>query len=158
MTPLETANAVLDCFAQGTSISIRPKVGVVVSWSQSNGKQFSKRWMTRGQDFYPVWSQKWGHGGTACTALSQLVRWVKEQPVLPLGTWQYWTNPKCYLARARGPELVKLLEDGGYPTEAICVLCKKPIDGGMDWWSQKKVSGPCCGWTTGCRQETSPKQ
>lgn len=155
MTPLETANAVLDCFAQGTAISIKPKVGVVVSWTQYNGTQFSKRWMTRGQDFFPVWSQKWGHGGTCCTALSQLVRWVKEKPVLPIGTWKHWTSPQCFLARSRGPEVIKLLEEGGYPQDAICVLCHNPIEQGLDWWSLDKISGPCCSWTTGCRQKRS---
>jgi hypothetical protein len=75
--------------------------------------------------------------------------------VLPLSTWRYWFNDKCRLARDRGDEGIKALIHGGYPDEAICVLCNQPIAGGMDWWSLKGVTGPCCGWTTGCRQKQS---
>ena len=149
---IKAANDALDCFAKGTTISIKSKVGVIVSWTRRNGETVSKRWMTKGQDFYPIWHNKWGHGGTCSTALAQLVRWVKNKPVLPISTWKYWTAPQCYLARDRGPELIKILTDGEYPEHAICVLCKNQIEGSLDWWSLDKVTGPCCGWTTGCRQ------
>jgi hypothetical protein len=148
------ANRVLDCFAEGTIVSYIEGRGVVVSWRSYNGGEIIyRRWQTRGQDFYPTWSNKWGHGGTACTALAQLVRWIQGKPVLPLSTWRYWFGDKCRLARDRADEGIKALIHGGYPDAAICVLCNQPISGGMDWWSLDNVSGPCCGWTTGCRQK-----
>lgn len=146
------ANRVLDCFAPGTIISHSPGIGMSVSWEGNNG-MMHRRWQTRGQDFYPTWSNKWGHGGTACTALSQLVRWVQGKPVLPLSTWRHWFGDKCLLARDRGDEGLKHLACGKYPDEAVCVLCKQPIVGGLDWWSLNGVSGPCCGWKNGCRQK-----
>ena len=150
------ANRVLDCFADGTIVSYIERRGVVVSWRPYNGGEIIyRRWQTRGQDFYPTWYKRWGHGGTACTALAQLVRWIQGKPVLPLSTWRYWFGEKCQLARDRGDEGIKALIHGGYPDAAICVLCNQPIAGGMDWWSLDNVSGPCCGWTTGCRQKKS---
>lgn len=156
MTPLvdrlRVANAAIAFFAPETTISVESG-RVVVRWRSYRDEQYSRRWQChRGQDFYPTWSRKWGHGGTCCTALSQLVRFVQEKPVLPMSTWEYWCSPKIALARDRGDELVKTLRDGGYPIHVPCVLCKQPINGGLDWWNLNGVSGPCCGWTTGCRQ------
>lgn len=149
------ANRVLDCFAEGTMILWIEGRGVVVTWRQSNGEDVFRRWQTRGQDFYPTWHKQWGHGGTASTALAQLVRWVQGKPVLPLSTWRYWFGDKCRLARNRADEGLQSLIHGGYPETAACVLCKHTISGSMDWWSLKGVTGPCCGWTTGCRQKQS---
>lgn len=147
------ANRVLDCFADGTIISYMDGRGVVVSWRRYGGEIVYRRWQTRGQDFYPTWSNLWGHGGTACTALSQLVRWIQGKPVLPLSTWRYWFGDKCRLARDRGDEAIKALVHGDYPEMALCVLCGNQIEGSLDWWSLKNVTGPCCGWTSGCRQK-----
>lgn len=149
------ANRVLDCFAAGTIVYYMPGRGVYVSWDR-RGTTVYRRWETMGcQDFYPKWSQLWGHGGTACTALSQLVRWIRGQPVLPLSTWRYWFGDKLQLARDRGDEAIKHLVHAEYPEVATCVLCDQPIVGGLDWWNLDGVSGPCCGWTTGCRQRPS---
>lgn len=148
------ANRVLDCFAEGTIVIYEPRRGVVVTWNRSSGEAVFRRWQTRGgQDFYPTWSNLWVHGGTACMALSQLVRWIRGQPVLPLSTWRHWFGEKCWLARYRGDEGIAALVHAGYPDIATCVLCKKPIAGGLDWWNLDGVSGPCCAWTTGCRQK-----
>ena len=145
-------NLVLEYFAGDTWISVS-RGRIRVNWSRSDGTGLSREWQTRGgQDFYPVWHNKWGHGGTASTALSQLVRWIQDRPVLPLGTWRHWMGPKCYLGREHGPEAVEMLRDAGYPEVAICVLCHKVIDGGMDWWNLDGVSGPCCDHRSGCRQ------
>lgn len=150
------ANRVLDCFAPGTIIAHHPGRGIVVSWERKGETTF-RRWQTRGgQDFYPTWSNLWGHGGTACTALSQLVRWIRGEPVLPLPTWRYWFGDKCQLARDRGTEGIAALVHAEWPEVATCVLCRQPITGGMDWWNLDGVSGPCCGWTTGCRQKPKP--
>lgn len=147
------ANAVLDCFASGTTIEIR-RGGVYVLWT-SWGKPVSRRWQCRGgQSFYPVWHRKWAHGGTATTALAQLVRWIQEKPVLPLGTWRYWTGENVALGRARGIEAVRLLQEGGYPDDVPCVLCGESLKGrSLDWWSLDGLSGPCCTGRDGCRQQ-----
>lgn len=152
-THLNAANKALDCFAPGTSIVVKRRVGVCVEWTQHSGKQFSRRWQTqRGQDFYPTWYRHWGHGGTATTALAQLVRWMQGKPILPLATWRHWTGERVYLGQKRGPECVSILEAAGYPETVNCVLCGVELRG-LDWWSLDGVSGPCCSWTAGCRQD-----
>ena len=131
---LSVANAVIQTFAPGTFLRLESGY-VLVEWKNHRGPQ-SKRWMTRGQDFYPVWHKAWGHGGTATTALAQLVRWIKGKPVLPLPTWQYWSGDKCRLLRQGDAQMaLESLQSAGYPATATCVLCKETITGGMDWWS-----------------------
>jgi hypothetical protein len=149
------ANRVLDCFAEGTIVCYVEGRGVQVSWRR-HGETLYRRWATRGQDFYPIWYRQWGHGGTASTALAQLVRWVQGKPVLPLSTWRYWFGDKCRLARDRGDEGIKALIHAEYPDVARCVLCHEPITGGMDWWSLDGVTGPCCGMRSGCMQGRQP--
>lgn len=144
---LATANAVLATFAP-VELS-RRRGGIYVSW-EVRGKRVSRRWMCRGQDFYPVWDRHYPGGGTSVTALSQLVRWVRGQPVLPAASWRYWASDTCKLLPSAA---VDALLAGGYPEHADCVLCGEPISGKMDWWRQDGLSGPCCGWTTGCRQK-----
>lgn len=151
---LATSNEVLGAFAPETTLRI-DRGHVVVCW-----RSHAKRWMTRGgQDFYPVWHREWGHGGTASTALSQLVRWIKGLPVLPLGTWRYWGGERVALLRQRqGAEAAIIaLERAGYPAKVPCVLCQRELAGAMDWWSLDGVSGPCCCWTQGCRQKLDHK-
>lgn len=153
MERLLVANAVLECFAPGSEISWLPRKGWCVSWPTGKGI-ITRAWQRQqGQDFYPVWSHKWPHGGTATTALSQLIRWLRDLPVLPLGTWRYWTGDKIALGRDNGAKIVDLLLAGNYPEEANCVLCGNEIAGSLDWWSLEDVSGPCCHWGSGCRQK-----
>jgi hypothetical protein len=144
---IEVANRVLNYFAEA-SIE-RRKNGWYVTWHGCKGT-VTRRWQTRGQDFYPVWYRKWSGGGTATTALSQLIRWCADKPVLPLSTWRHWAGDRVKLL---GSEAVDVLLSAGYPERATCVLCKNEINGGLDWWSLNGVTGPCCGWTTGCRQK-----
>lgn len=141
------ANQVLARFAPGTRLLV-PARHIRVAWFRG-GEEISRRWMTRGQDFYPVWHRQWAHGGTASTALSQLVRWCQGKPVLSIRSWRYWASERCRLLDG---ETVDLLEHGGYPSECSCVLCHRTITGSLDWWSLDGISGPCCGWYSGCRQ------
>ena len=153
---VDAANIVLRSFAPGTELRIDPTGYVVVTWFQWRpAERIERRWMTRGEDFYPVWHKKWGHGGTACTALAQLVRWIKGKPVLPLSTWVYWGGERCALLRQNeGPEVaMNALRNAGYPESVNCVLCGGPLPGSFDWWSLDKVSGPCCNHNNGCRQK-----
>jgi hypothetical protein len=154
-TRIDVANEVLQLFAAGTSIE-KPKGGVFVTWERWRppGK-VTKRWQCRGSGFYPVWHRQWGHGGTACRALSQLVRWIQEKPVLPLSTWRFWTGKSVRLGRENGPRILELLAAGGYPESVNCVLCDQQITGSYDWWDLKGVSGPCCNHYSGCRQKSA---
>ena len=149
---IEVSNIALEYFASETHLE-HDRGYIVVHWKDYYGNPMKRRWMVRGgQDFYPVWSHKWGHGGTCCTALSQLVRWCQGKLVLPLSSWKYWCSDKIGLARDKGNELVNVLKDGGYPEKAHCVLCGSALNG-FDWWHLARISGPCCPWTEGCRQE-----
>jgi len=152
---LVASNKALADFADESRIERRPS-GLFVVWKKWNSnEEISRRWHCRsGQDFYPTWSQIWPHGGTACTALSQLVRWIREQPVLPISSWRYWASERVKLCK---PETSLILLDAGYPEHAQCVLCGEVINGSLDWWHLDGVSGPCCGWTSGCRQRPEHK-
>jgi len=144
---VEMANRVLAYFSRANIE--RRKNGWYVSWNGSGGK-VTRRWQTRGQDFYPVWSHIYPGGGTSCTALSQLIRWCGDKPVLPIATWQYWAGEQVKLL---GSEAIAVLREAGYPETSKCVLCGIEITKSLDWWSLNGVTGPCCGWTTGCRQK-----
>lgn len=147
MADLREANRVLGLFAPGTRIE-RRRGGWWVCWEGPRGP-VGRRWSCRGQDFYPVWYGSWAHGGTASTALSQLVRWLRGQPVLPLSSWRHWASPGVGLLSPSGAEILRA---AGYPEEACCVLCGRRV-GRMDWWSLDGLSGPCCRWDEGCKQE-----
>lgn len=161
-TRLKPANECLESFAPGTKLEIQqikgaypvPHEFIHVTWER-HGERISRRWLTRGQDFYPLWRQSWPGGGTAQTALSQLVRWVRDLPVLPISTWRHWASERCKLLP---PEAVEKLLADGYPPDTPCVLCGQPIRGSLDWWHRDKISGPCCGWMSGCCQKVEPKR
>lgn len=150
MDRIEAANIALHSFQSRCDIG---RVGsYVVVTMDTYGGRITRRWMCRGQDFYPVWKYKYPGGGTSCTALSQLVRWIQDKPVLPIESWRYWASETCRLLPM---EAVDELLRNGYPEFANCVLCKNRIEGGLDWWSLNRVTGPCCSWRSGCRQERS---
>ena len=144
------ANLALESFARTVTIN-REIDGVHVSWEQ-RGKRIDRRWQARGgQDFYPTWSRIYPGGGTSTTALSQLVRWVRGLPVLPISTWRYWSSETCKLLPR---DAVDRLEADGYPADTPCVLCGGKI-WAIDWWHLGGVSGPCCSFRTGCRQKVN---
>lgn len=145
------ANAMLACFAPDTTLRLESGY-VVVEWTDRRGKQ-SRRWLTRGQDWYPVWFRHWPHGGTATVALSQLVRFVQGKPVMGFATWRYWAGEGVALIRHGDLEAaLATLKAAGYPEEPKCVLCGQTGSIG-DWWSLSGVSGPCCGMRRGCHQK-----
>ena len=152
---VEVANVVLQSFAPDTTVRIDASGHVIVEWTRRGGEKLSRRWMARGQDWYPVWHRHWGHGGTASRALSQLVRWIQGKPVCSLAVWRGWASPGCALLRQQGDNgaaALTALADAGYPKESPCVLCGDTEHIG-DWWSLKGVSGPCCSMRSGCRQQ-----
>lgn len=143
---LASANQVLSSFV---NVRIEPRRGgMYVCWTRGS-EEIAKRWQCRWNDFYPVWNHHYPGGGTSVTALSQLIRWLQEKPVLPIASWRYWASETCKLLPL---EAVDELSAAGYPEQVDCVLCHQPIIGGLDWWSLDGVTGPCCGWTSGCRQ------
>jgi len=144
---LQVANQVLASFS--ASWIERRSGGWYVAWRDSIGRLRSKRWQTSGQDFYPTWHRLWPGGGTACTAMSQLIRWLRDQPVLPLASWKGWSNPRIGLLPGN---VVETLRRNGYPESVPCVLCGEPMTRGIDWWHSGGISGPCCSWLSGCRQ------
>ncbi len=149
---MAAANEILKTFAADTSVRLESGY-VIVDWTRHGGERLSRRWMTRGQDWYPVWHRHWGHGGTACCALSQLVRWINGRPVYGVAMWKHWASDGVQLLRTGDPSsaITRLIE-AGYPLESACVLCGESGHVG-DWWSLGKVSGPCCGMTLGCKQK-----
>lgn len=63
---------------------------------------------------------------------------VQDKPVYGIGVFKYWSS--IGLGNQTTTDLMETL---GYPSQSICVLCKKPCKG-LDWWSLGDLSGPCC--------------
>lgn len=140
---LEAANAVLSFFAVDTRLSLE-QGSIRVHFRRQN-QPVVKKWTVRGgQSFYPTWYAQWSHGGTAATALAQLVRWVQHRPVLPLCSWEFWAGARCKLFRESGEEVLTILRRFSYPEHVECVRCGLPIkpQQSLDWWCLDGVSGP----------------
>lgn len=152
---LVSVNLVLNLMGTNTSVSWVPGKGWVCFWQTWNGKQIERRYQRKGRSEYPVWHAKWGHGGTCCRGLFQLIRWLDNKPVMPLSIWGYWCGP---LVKVGPPEIVNILQNAGYPQDAYCVVCGGRIKGSMDWWDDKKVSGPAHfhAWSK-CLEQTARK-
>lgn len=149
MDKLEAVNAVLNEMTPGTWVE-RTNRGWMVSWRRGD-KVLTRRWCTQvGSSFYPAWHRQWAHGGTCCTALAQLMRWLQNRPVMPIGTWHYWSGESIRLGT---PKMIKILESAGYPVTATCIACGESISSGLDWWHLGKVSGPCHTFAT-CRDSS----
>lgn len=153
---LRAANDVLYIIAPRTWI-IRDKGGWYVEWKRSNGETMRRRWARRNGSHYPSWYRHWGHGGTCTLALSQLIRWVQGKPVVPLSSWHHWCGDRIYLARDKGAEVCSRLSDAGWPHGVPCVLCGTMMVRAGDWWDLNGNVGPCCGMTSGCRQQQALK-
>jgi hypothetical protein len=138
---LKTVNEALKIFAPNTKIHRGSRGGWTVEWTNHRDKTVRRRWAAHAGSHYPVWHQKWGHGGTCCAALTMLMRWLQDRPVYGISVWRYWTGPGILLGK---PALVDLLLEGGWPTESTCVVCDQVIEGPRDWWSLNGVEGPIC--------------
>jgi len=145
---IKEANTVLGSFSPAQIE--RRKGGWYVTWATVQKGTVSKRWSVRsGNDFFPPWSRKYPGGGTSITALSQLIRWLKGMPVLPITSWEYWASEQIKLLPKSS---VEFLSVSGYPKSTPCVLCGIDLAGPLDWWSLAGVSGPCCTMRSGCKQ------
>ena len=149
---MEVANEVLAYIMPSMKPELVIKAGrIAVRWHQSWEEErpiVTKIWMTRNQDFYPIWHNRAPWGGTCSTAISQLVRWARHQPVLPLDVWRRWSQPGIQLFSGDRP--LVLLQKAGYPEVVECVVCGNEPDG-LDWWHYEGKSGPCCVY--GCQAE-----
>lgn len=151
---IEAVNAALATFTGRPGYSQPVRIGkektghIRVEWGPPDRRR-SRRWITmRGNSHYPVWHRRAPWGGTQSTAISFLVRWVQNKPVYGLESWTYWASDSIKLCTA---ETVEVLRQAGYPERAKCVLCG--AEGCGDWWDLDGVTGPCCTWRSGCKQE-----
>ena len=133
---LKAANAALADFAPDTKIEMEGNRIKIAHPSFPKAKPWR---VQAGQDFYPSWYKSWPHGGTACKALSQLVRWLQDKPVLPLSTWRYWSGESIKLG---SEETVQVLKLAGYPAAATCIKCGQLINGQFDWFRVGQKTGP----------------
>lgn len=112
-------------------------------------KKVSKIWVFQcSGSHYPSFSLP--TGGTMTNFLANLVLWIKGKPTMPLTVFEFWGTPNYGLFRdsEKGDhttEVVKILEEAGYPREVKCVVCKQKPKG-LDWWSDDKKAGPCCSY------------
>lgn len=115
-----------------------------------NGVVVQKRWksMSKGSD-YPTWYNERPFGGTAFQACTQLMRWARRKPVLPLRTWRYW----CGDSVGMNAEAARLAESFGWPESVPCIFCGKAItpQDRLDWFSFNGADGPGCYYTPECK-------
>ncbi len=148
------ATEVLQCFAAESFIWRRPG-GWWVCWDGTiRGKRqlIERRYSVgRGRSHHPPWDRIWGHGGTACEALYQLIRWCRDEPVLPLSAWKYWGSDTVKLIHF--DEALPKLKHMCWPEHVDCVLCGAETDVARDWWDLDGVSGPLCTFGGECAYE-----
>lgn len=156
---LAVCNRVLDLLSARPKLEVR-RGHVFIAWTlghgKARGKGIARRW--DGHDFYPTWHKIAPWGGTQSVAISQLIRWWRGQPVLPLASWEWWSSGTVKLLHTQ--DAVDILRDAGYPAVSACVLCGRTPTVGLDWWNLDGVSGPCCsGYSSdGCRQKREAAQ
>lgn len=157
---LEAANKALKAFPIGQMFQFeirnnRLAVWWTSTWTKKEPVKVSKVWQFQYDgSLWPKFDLP--TGGTMTQALSQLVRWIKGQPVMPIGVFEWWDSPTVKLMDGEGAPIRKILLDAGYPETVKCVICgEKPK--GLDWWSLDKLSGPCCSFGR-CEDECKQKR
>ena len=151
---LAVSNEALKMFARNVSLSgSRGRVYVDFPYK---GSVVRRQWQaSESGGTYPKWYRMFSHGGTVTYALSQLVRWCQDKPVLTLGTWRYWVGDSMRLARDRGDDLIGVLVSGGYPVSGKCMSCGVDSTTFGDWWFPSG-GGPCCSFAPhGCKVNVS---
>lgn len=124
--------------------------GVAMDWRsgfwftwESRGKRVCRRWVasSAGSDF-PKWYHHAPFGGTCCRAFTQLMRWCRDDPVIPLRCWRYWCSPTVNLGAAALP----LIESAGWPENVPCIGCGRAIlpSERFDEYDRGNVCGPGC--------------
>lgn len=117
--------------------------GFWFSWPDGRGGRTAKRWVAsyRGSDF-PKWSHEKPAGGTWCRVVTQLMRWCRGRPVIPLRCWRYWCGPAVGVK----PEVLRLVAAAGWPEVVPCIACGRPIgpDERFDEYGRGGVDGPGC--------------
>jgi hypothetical protein len=116
--------------------------GFVFEW-ECCGSKFKRRWVASsyGSDF-PKWHNQSFCGGTGSRVLTQLMRWVRGQPILPLAFWEQASGPN-YL---NNPNVYDLVRSFGWLVIVPCVFCQEPIVPGQPYdefaWKKHRVCGP----------------
>lgn len=149
---LNATNSVLAIIASDTKL-IRRHGGWYVEWPVGDGKTQCRRWSTMPGSNLPPWSHKWPRGGTCMLALSQLVRWVRGETVLPLSSWRYWCGDRIRLGRDNRLAVVQILANAEWPESVACVLCGRQIYSAGDWYDLGETVGPTCSMSR-CDQES----
>lgn len=145
MTKLEAANAALATFS---NISIKQDKGFHIVWTNYGGEKVSRKWQAERGSHYPSWRNRFPYGGTTLQALHQLIVWLRNGYVFPIGVWSYWSSDKIKLG---SDTTVQILKDGGWPERATCMKCQSLIEGRFDWFSINGNEG--CGHFGECKRD-----
>lgn len=136
---LKAANETLEIFAPGSKLLWIPGRGLHLEWKRGENTICRRYQLLNRSSHYPIWHKKWPHGGTACLALFQLVRWLQDKPCLSIRQWRYWAGNPVRLGDHR---MVDILLAAGYPEAVECVFCGRQIVGQFDWFNDGSLSGP----------------
>lgn len=139
-------NQILPTLSPGFQLEKRPN-GFYLSWEHWDTKKIiSKRVCLKDNHYF---TYRLPTGGTCTNAIAMLVRYVRNQPVYPLGTWKYWASDTILMWRdpvIRDRNLL-LLEKSDWPRNPHCIFCDRDLTGKTwDWYSWKglPLSGIGC--------------
>jgi hypothetical protein len=125
------------------------------SWRDC-GNEIVRQWQTQARsDSFPVFGNKWAHGGTHCNALCQLARWSQGRNVHPLSIWQHWLGDTVKLGIDGNREKILELLNENWPHDVDCIKCGQKIVGRYDWFGSGEKSG--CGHVECTNQAKTPE-
>lgn len=134
------ANKVMDLLfpASKMQLTIRHE-RICLKWLTFRGETVEKKWECRDRSWYPTIYDKIPTGGTRIIAIAQLVNWIRDKPVLPIQSWEYWCSDKVGM---KPPEILEILKNSDYPKEYKCLWCGSNKN--LDWYDFGKQSGLGC--------------
>lgn len=156
---LSLVNQVLSTFIHDSKylkeIKLEFREGYYFVWELQDGRQRSKKWITKKGSFYPSCTDSIPLGGTMTQAISQLVRYCQGRAVLPLSTWCYWGSDsiKLWQDPTARDKAISLLEESDYPKSPICIFCGNEILNGFDWYYLPPKMEGCGHWGKSCQKQ-----
>lgn len=147
-TRLQTANNIMGLlFPEPTPMRLTVHNNRInLFWIDYKGESHEKKWECRHGSWYPTIHKKVPTGGTHITAISQLVNWVRDRPVLPVPTWEHWCSDTVGMKPK--DEILSILRNSDYPQKYECQWCGSPKN--LDWYDFGKHSGLGCRHSSRC--------
>lgn len=109
--------------------------------SRYSQKSYRHKWIPQKGNQYPA-NHVFPWGGTMCLLITQMIRWAKHMPVVPLSVIDHWFGPKVQLGDTQAFELICF---AGWPESVNCVMCGRPLTDRRDWYDWSGIGVNCSG-------------